>query len=182
MFARRIGWQEEVIRPMPVLFGKTKIFAGLLAGQKAAAQAQIKGSKAYASVHGKVLFFPARKGTLVMAEVFGLPQQPECDPGFFALHIHEGSQCTGTSADPFANVGGHWNPGNCPHPAHAGDLPPLLSNAGYAWFACYTERFEPEQVIGRTVIVHRKPDYFTTQPSGNSGEKIACGQIREVRK
>ena len=35
----------------------------------------------------------------------------------------------------------------------------------------------PEDVIGKTVVIHDRPDDFHTQPSGDSGEKIACGKI-----
>ena len=41
----------------------------------------------------------------------------------------------------------------------------------------FTDRFQPQDVVGRTVIIHDQPDDFTSQPSGNSGEKIACGEI-----
>ena len=58
-----------------------------------------------------------------------------------------------------------------------GDLPPLLSDKGTAWMMVYTTRFFPEEVVGKTVVIHDMPDDFRTQPSGNSGEKIACGQI-----
>lgn len=44
-----------------------------------------------------------------------------------------------------------------------------------------TDRFKVDDVIGRTVIIHDKPDDFTTQPSGNSGEKIACGIINRIK-
>lgn len=48
--------------------------------------------------------------------------------------------------------------------------------------AVYTNRFYPEEVIGRTVIIHGGVDDFHTQPSGNSGEMIACGQIVPWKK
>ena len=51
--------------------------------------------------------------------------------------------------------------------------------------AVYTKRFYPEEIVGRTAVIHSKPDDFTSQPSGNAGEKIACGEIvawdREIR-
>lgn len=105
-----------------------------------------------------------------------LPKQGQ-EQGFYGFHIHEGASCTGKQSDSFANTGGHYNPGNKSHPQHAGDLPPLLSDAGEAWMSVYTSRFFPEDVIGKTVVIHDRPDDFHTQPSGDSGEKIACGKI-----
>lgn len=54
-----------------------------------------------------------------------------------------------------------------------------MSHNGIAWMEVYTGRFYPEEVIGRTIIIHGMPDDFRSQPSGNSGEKIACGEIME---
>ena len=64
-----------------------------------------------------------------------------------------------------------------PFPYHAGDLPPLVSMNGYAWMCVYVQHLDLKNVIGRSVVVHSQADDFTTQPSGNSGEKIACGVI-----
>lgn len=142
------------------------------------AHATIKGSPSYPNINGMVFFYQAADGVLLLAQVRGLPQGTEpCSSNVFGFHIHEGSSCTGNSEDPFANVGSHYNPHNCPHPAHAGDLPPLFGNHGFAFMAFVTDRFSVNEVIGRTVIIHSSPDDFTTQPSGNSGKKIACGQI-----
>ena len=94
-----------------------------------------------------------------------------------AFHIHTGNACTENGQGEFASAGGHYNPWDTLHPSHAGDLPPLLSNNGSAWMAVYTGRFYPEDVIGRTVIIHEKSDDFHTQPSGDAGEMIACGKI-----
>lgn len=81
---------------------------------------------------------------------------------------------------PFPNTGNHYNPGNVPHPEHAGDLPPLLSNNGYAWMTFYTGRINIEDVAGRSLIIHSMRDNFTSQPSGDSGDKIGCGVIEEI--
>ena len=108
------------------------------------------------------------------AEVSGLPEH---DSGFFAFHIHEGSDCGGTD---FSDTGGHYNPDAREHPRHAGDLPPLLSMAGRALLAVETGRFTPCEVVGRTVVIHGSTDDFHTQPAGNAGKKIACGVIRRV--
>ena len=85
----------------------------------------------------------------------------------------------GDGAEAFPNTGMHFNPMRTSHPEHAGDLPPLLSTHGAAWNAVYTGRFYPEEVVGKTVIIHSQPDDFRTQPSGDSGEKIAWGESRE---
>lgn len=62
---------------------------------------------------------------------------------------------------------------------NAGDLPPLFENNGLAVSVFLTNRFSVNQIIGKTIIIHDKPDDFTTDPSGNSGTKIACGVIVE---
>ena len=87
-----------------------------------------------------------------------------------------GSSCTGNKEDEFANAGTHYNPTNCPHPFHSGDLPSLLENNGYAYMSVLLNKFKIKDIIGKVVIIHDMPDDFTSQPSGNSGKKIACGR------
>lgn len=142
------------------------------------AYAEIKGNSKNSNIKGKVSFYGVHGGTIVVAEIMGLPvTQGSVDGGFHGFHIHEGGSCTGTAEEPFKNAGGHYNPEKTQHPNHAGDMPPLLANNGAAFLSFYTDRFHPEDVVGRTVIIHAMPDDFHTQPSGNSGEMIACGQI-----
>lgn len=140
----------------------------------------VYGSKDYPDINGAVYFYPLWNGTLVVADVSGLPfnMDASCADRIFGFHIHEGSLCQGTNEDPFADAGTHFNPYSCQHPEHAGDFPPLFGNDGYALSLFYTSRFLPEEVVGRTVIIHDMPDDFKTQPSGDSGTKIACGQIQ----
>ena len=88
------------------------------------AVACVRGGIDAPKLRGTVRFYAIPGGTLVTAEVSGLPEN---DTGFFAFHIHEGSDCGGTD---FSDTGGHYNPGGREHPRHAGDLPPLLSMAG----------------------------------------------------
>lgn len=138
------------------------------------AMATLRGSAVYPDLRGTVRFFETTGGIIVIADVTGLPMQAECG-GVFGFHIHEGMGCGG---DDFAETLGHYNPTNCPHPYHAGDLPPLFSNDGAAYMAVLTERFTLSEIRGRTVVIHLNPDDFMTQPAGNSGRKIACGVIR----
>lgn len=143
------------------------------------AKAEIKGSMFYPKIQGDVWFYQTEYGVLVVADIEGLPNlDGNCNNPIFAFHIHNGSRCSGNDDDPFANVGTHYNPHNCLHPQHAGDLPPLFSANGNAFLAVLTSRFNVYEVIGKTVIIHFSPDDFTTQPSGNSGVKIACGEIK----
>ncbi len=146
--------------------------------RRADAVAFINGSEKYPDIHGRVLFYQLRYGVIIQTEIINLPTGTEaCDSPVFAFHIHSGDSCTGNAEDLFADAGTHYNPDRCPHPYHAGDLPPLFGADGRAFSVCLSDRFTVREVIGKAVIVHRSPDDFTTQPSGNAGEKIACGII-----
>lgn len=141
------------------------------------ARAVVRGDSNHSRLQGIVNFYSAGDGTLVTAEVNGLPNTKS---NIFAMHIHQGTSCTGNAKDPFADTGGHFNPQDLPHPQHLGDLLPLFGNNGFAYYSFYTDRFKPSQVIGRTVVIHNDPDDFRTQPAGASGSKIACGVINKV--
>jgi len=144
------------------------------------AKADISGGSTYPNIKGQVYFKETKDGVIVTAQIYGLPiSKNNCSGKFFGFHIHEGNSCSGNSEDEFANVKTHYNPTNCPHPLHVGDLPPLLENNGYAYMSVLTNKFKISDIIGKTVIIHDMPDDFTTQPSGNSGKKIACGVIRK---
>lgn len=147
--------------------------------KKPHAQAYLNASSKYPNIKGTVRFFQTNMGVIVASEVTGLPSTGDkCKSPIFAFHIHSGESCSGNLNDEFANTGVHYNPQNCPHPYHAGDLPPLFSNDGYAFEVTLTNRFTVSEIIGKTAVIHSMPDDFKTQPSGDSGEKIACGEIK----
>ena len=133
------------------------------------ATAHISGNSMYPEIEGKVSFYEVYGGTLVVATVKNLPN----GNGFHAFHIHDGGSCAP------GMEGGHYNPTNQPHPKHAGDMPPLLANKGTAFSAFYTDRFYPEDIVGKVVVIHAMPDDFKSQPSGNPGSMIARGEIKE---
>ena len=135
------------------------------------AVAHIKGSEEYPNISGKIHFSQRKDFVLIEVMICNLPTT---ETGFFGFHIHEGENCSG---DNFLNTGSHYNPGNTEHPKHAGDLPPLLFCNGGAYLAVRTNRFSVADIIGRTVVIHQMPDDFKSQPSGNTGTKIACGKI-----
>lgn len=144
------------------------------------AKAHIKGGIKYPKIDGTVVFKETKNGVLVTAKINGLPQSKDhCTGKFFGFHIHEGTSCTGNLTDEFANAKSHLNPTNCPHPFHIGDLPPLIENNGYAYMSVLINKFKIKDILGKVVIIHDSPDDFTTQPSGNSGMKIACGKIEK---
>ena len=145
------------------------------------ALATIKGSSAYPAIYGIVYFYKVRAGILVSIRLQGLPASDgACQKPIFAAHIHSGNSCTGNTEDPFADAMTHYNPDDCSHPYHAGDMPPIFGADGLGFSAFLTNRFSADEIIGKTVIIHSNPDDFTTQPSGNSGKKIACGVIVSV--
>ena len=149
--------------------------------RKPDAAAKILGSENYHCIHGMVKFYQTAKGVLISVEIFGLPScDDSCKGAVHGFHIHSGECCSGNEQDPFADAKMHYNPCDCEHPYHAGDLPPLFADKGYAFSVVLTDRFTVKDIIGRTVIVHSDADDFTSQPSGNSGEKIACGEIKPL--
>ena len=115
-------------------------------------------------------------GILVALTVEGLP------PGQHGVHVHMVGSC---GAPSFESAGSHWNPTNRQHgletPAgqHAGDMPNLLVDEGGRGTLEY--RLEGggfEGLLdddGSALVVHASADDQRTDPSGNSGGRIACG-------
>ena len=138
------------------------------------AVARLRGGKDAVGLSGTVRFFQQPGGVIVEIRVSGLPYN---STGMYGFHIHEGVACSGID---FSATGGHYNPKGMPHPRHAGDLPSLLSCGGRAYLAVMTDRFSVQDILGRTIVIHGMADDFASQPSGNAGEKIACGVITPV--
>ncbi len=151
---------------------------------KRRACAIIRGGPLALEINGVVYFIPVNQGTKVCVEVNGLPEyQPGDQDGFpigpHGFHIHEFGSCeVGDPNNPFQAAGGHYNPTEEPHGNHAGDLPVLFSNDGYARMNFFTDQFSVEEIISRSIIIHQNPDDYRSQPSGNAGKRLACGVIR----
>jgi Cu-Zn family superoxide dismutase len=137
-----------------------------------------KGSKAF----GEATFEPAG-GDKVRVIVFAQGLRPDQEHGF---HIHEAGDCS--SGDGMSTKG-HFNPYGKPHgqpgspERHAGDLPSLKAGKdGRAKLDVTIDGVTlapgPASIVGRGVIIHADPDDFKTQPTGNSGARIACGVIK----
>jgi Cu-Zn family superoxide dismutase len=104
----------------------------------------------------------------------------------FGFHVHEKGDCSAPDA---SSAGGHFNPTKANHgnpeagPHHAGDMMNIKSDEqGVAQvdtraLGATLHSGQPTDVLGKAVVVHESPDDYTTQPSGNSGARIACGVI-----
>lgn len=136
----------------------------------------IIGRDSQSSINGIAKFYNVNNGTLIEVEVKGLPNKDKNN--FFGFHIHEGGECTPKDGkNAFSDVEEHFDIGGNKHPNHTGDLPSIYSNGGYAYMKFFTNRFKINDIIGRTLIIHEMSDDYKTDPSGNSGAKIACGKI-----
>ena len=153
-------------------------YSGLF-GQRPQAIARVMGSDKYPDINGTVWFYTTVAGVLVVADIKGLPRSAEkCDKRIFGFHIHSGSSCGTSVNEPFSEAGTHYDPDGCEHPYHAGDMPSLFGVGGNAFSAFLTDRFSVSEIVGKTVVIHAEADDFTSQPAGNSGERIACGEIK----
>lgn len=129
---------------------------------------------------GEVRFVQQGDRVLVSGEVRGL--KPNAEHGF---HVHEKGDC---SSGDGMSTGGHFNPMGKMHGAHGGgehhvgDLPSLKADAaGVARFSFESTSVAvgsgSNDIVGRGLIVHRDPDDYTTQPTGNAGPRLACAII-----
>ena len=109
-------------------------------------------------------------------------------PGLHAIHVHEKGICEGPD---FESAGEHFNPTGHAHGApydpvhHAGDLGNVTTNReGVAAFAFRSKDLSLSQkdlsILGRSLVIHARPDDMETQPSGDSGSRVACAVIRAL--
>lgn len=133
---------------------------------------------------GSAVLSQTKDGVRVNLNVQGLP------PGTHGVHIHENGMCEPPS---FTSAGGHYNPTQKQHGSqnpqgqHVGDLPNLTVGAngqgqleGIAKGATLRGPINPLIKTGGTaLVIHASTDDYKTDPSGNSGGRIACGVIQE---
>jgi Cu-Zn family superoxide dismutase len=149
------------------------------AGGDAKAVAQLKPTQG-STAAGSVEFVQHGNEVTVSARLSGL--KPNQEHGF---HIHEKGDCSSPDA---MSAGGHFNPTGSPHgpqsgPHHAGDIPNLKADGNGT--AQGTFRISgvsigsggAGDILGKGLVVHANPDDYATQPTGNSGGRIACGVI-----
>jgi len=146
--------------------------------------AYISGGPLAPNISGFVVFKEVIGGTMVYANLTGLPNYKPAQDGKppigpHGFHIHEYGNCNvGSQEKPFMDAGEHWNPTNQPHGNHAGDFPVLFSNNGRAIMSFFTNKFKPSDIIGKAIIIHENPDDYRSQPAGDAGKRLACGIIK----
>ena len=156
------------------------IGCGTMAAQGPAAVATLEPTKGNTTA-GSVTFTQKGDKVAVVAKISGLA------PGQHGFHIHEKGDC---SSGDGMSAGGHFNPFGKPHgnPSspdhHGGDMPSLQADAsGNAALTADLDSLTigsgAGDIVGKAVIVHKDPDDYTTQPTGNSGARVACGVIRK---
>jgi superoxide dismutase, Cu-Zn family len=178
-FQRGISMRSAVLI---LMMGLTSVAA--VAADKSGKNAMAMLQKADGTSAGMASFTSRPGGVWMKVEVKGLA------PGTHGIHLHAVGTCT---APDFASAGGHWNPMHkmhglkSPQGAHMGDLPNLVVKAdgsgkvetmikGATLDSGETGLFDSD---GTALVIHAGPDDNVTDPSGNSGGRIACGAVTE---
>ncbi len=137
--------------------------------------------KSGSSASGQAWFAESENGIQVAVSVTGI------NPGAHGIHIHEKGDC---SAEDASSAGDHLNPSahehGPPQPKlfHAGDLGNIIiddKGLGVLNLSIPSDNLDPNfswtSIIGAALILHDKADDLHSQPSGNAGDRIACGLI-----
>lgn len=132
---------------------------------------------------GEAKFHQTKEGVNISINVSQIP------PGTHGVHLHAAGQCI---APDFKTAGAHFNPDNKqhgaknPNGAHNGDLGNITANAEGKSKASFTDSHVtlgdgPNSLFptsGTSIVIHAQPDDETTDPTGNSGSRFACGVIQ----
>ncbi len=148
---------------------------------------KVKLTTSYGQDAGTATFTQRKNGVHVKIDAKNLPF------GDHAMHIHEYPVC---DAPDFHGAGNHFNPDGKKHgirnPAghHNGDLPVNLEigedHMGSASFNVDHLSLDPNAPDslflngGTSIVIHKRPDDMMTDPTGNAGNRIACGIITQA--
>jgi len=154
-------------------------------GQEAPKQIKVPILNATGQDAGYATFKTVKKGVKVKIELKNLEFGPH------GVHIHQNPVC---EAPDFKSAGGHFNPDakhhgyQNPMGHHNGDMPASVSvgedHTGEATFVLQSISLDPAAPNslflngGTSIVVHAKADDQKTDPSGDSGNRIACGVIK----
>ncbi len=139
-------------------------------------------SKSGGNARGELKLSASGGGVMLDGVITGL--SPGMEHG---IHIHETGDCSAMDAN---TAGGHFNPTGAPHGApasvdhHLGDIPNInADSSGRATLAASITGATlrdggPNDLVGKALVVHAQRDDYKTQPSGDSGARIACGVVK----
>lgn len=151
------------------------------ADTSASAVAQLEPTEGN-EVQGTVRFTEVPGGVRIVADVTGLEE------GQHGFHVHENGDCSAPDAQ---SAGGHFAPQGSPHGAptdpadqrHVGDLGNIeagaMGSANYERIDNVISLSGPNSIVGKAVVVHANPDDLESQPSGDAGDRLACGVIEQ---
>jgi len=121
-------------------------------------------------------------GVTLAVSASGLPH------GMHGAHVHAVGRCDGPT---FESAGSHWNPTSRQHGtqnpqgAHAGDLPNITASQGgvarETLVLAATSFAALADADGSALVIHAQADDYMTDPSGNSGGRIACAVLAPPR-
>lgn len=165
---------------MGILF--TVFMASLVGTASQTVTVQLKNAEGKPA--GSAVLTAMANGVKIRLDLKGLT------PGEHALHFHETGSCVPPKFD---SAGGHFTPQKSKHGfdeaggPHAGDMPNLVIGADGR---VATEVINTAVNLGKggnsllkqggtALVVHEKADDYKSQPAGNAGSRIACGEIRE---
>src|SRR5437762_13693397 len=138
-------------------------------------------SKSGSQVTGMVTFTKVGDEVQVVADIQNLK------PGKHGFHIHEKGDCSAADA---ASAGAHFNPTQHKHGGpmtterHEGDLGNIETDASGKTHLDWKGKLSlsgANSIIGKSVVAHEKEDDLKTDPSGNSGARVACGAIEAAK-
>ena len=161
--------------------GAVVVLAGCSGAGRSSAARDFSLRDANGAEVGTVTLQPAGANTRVMVHVRGMT------PGQHGTHLHQVARC---EAPGFTTAGGHWNPTSKQHGwsnpqgHHVGDLPNMTVEADGTGMMDFTVPAPfaagPNSIFdadGSALVVHAAPDDNKTDPSGNSGARVACAAL-----
>ena len=164
------------------VFGAALMLTGCATMPTGSPQATAELKNAKGETVGTASLWEAASGVRIAAQV------RDMSPGRHGIHIHAVGKC-----DPpeFTTAGGHYNPEGKKHGlksptgSHAGDLPNLevaSDRTGRLEYVTMRVTLGPGPTSlfdadGSALVIHAGPDDFETDPTGNSGGRVACGVI-----